>query len=164
MISKALFLLTPFVMSILPLVLYKKNKPFMQKFYLRMIMSFNCRRLYTLVLLLWMIAFHYIAHEVMPGEYGVMISTILMLVFFRFKYADKILHVLHDKRRYAYSTAIATLILMFIPHLYTLSATTGMILLAAVFYPSSSILEKVQNYEGAIRLAKNPATIVEYYY
>lgn len=164
MIIKTLFLLFPTLLFLVPLVGYKSNKPFMQKFYLRMTFSYHCRKLYTLVVLMWLILFHYVAHEAMPGEYGIMVSSILMLAFFRFKCADRILHLLHDNRKYSYILVVSTLITMFIPHLYTLAATTGTVLLAAVFYPSSEILRMAQMVNDGLRLSKNTDIVVEYYY
>ena len=73
-------------------------------------------------------------------------------------------HLLHDNRKYSYILAISTLVTMFIPHLYTLAATTGTVLLAAVFYPSSEILRMAQMVSDGLRLSKNTDIVVEYYY
>lgn len=159
-----LFLFFPMFLAVVPAICYKKNSTIMQKFYLRMTFSYHCRKLYTLILLMAMILFHYTAHEMMPGEYGVMGSSVLMLVFFRFKCADKILHTLHEKRKMNFIALVTIVVFMFTPHLYTLSITVTMILLAANFYPSNQVLYKSLMPDDGMRLAKYPQTIVNYYY
>ena len=164
MIIKTMYFMLPVLLLFVSIFLYRNNSRAMQKFYLRMTFSYHCRQLYSLVTLMVLILFHYSAHEVMPTEYGIMISTVPMIILFRFKYADKILHLLHDKRKVAYCTALATLVFLFTPHLYTLAATTATILVAAGFYPSHHILHHSVNYENGIKLCEHPNTVVEYYY
>ena len=75
---------------VVPARFYKKNSLLMQKFCLRMIFVEKFRKLYTLGLLMALIMAHYGAHVIMPNEPGVLISSVLCLIFFNFRWTEMI--------------------------------------------------------------------------
>ena len=52
--------LFPSLLIALPLSLYRSNRPFMVKFYLRMTASENARKLYVRCMLILILLYHYI--------------------------------------------------------------------------------------------------------
>lgn len=52
--------LFPALLTALPLSLYRSNRPFMAKFYLRMTASENARKLYVRCMLILILLYHYI--------------------------------------------------------------------------------------------------------
>lgn len=84
------------LLTILPMSLYRSNRPFMTKFYLRMVGSENARKLYMQCLLIFLLLYHYVYAGGHFGEWGILLSTILCAVLFSFKRTDKWLHKLHE--------------------------------------------------------------------
>ena len=81
---------------VVPARFYKKNSLLMQKFCLRMIFVEKFRKLYTLGLLMALIMAHYGAHVIMPNEPGVLISSVLCLIFFNFRWTERILKLVQS--------------------------------------------------------------------
>ena len=100
----------------------------MQRFYLRMVFSHNFRKLYTLLLLMAILVFSFVAYQVQPNEIGAHVTAMLALLLFKFSYADNLLHRLHDNRKSCAIAFTASLVFMFTPHLYTLGVMVGLLL------------------------------------
>lgn len=62
----------------------------MQRFYLRMVFSHNFRKLYTLLLLMAILVFSFVAYQVQPNEIGAHVMALLALLLFKFSYADNL--------------------------------------------------------------------------
>ena len=105
----------------------------MQRFYLRMVFSHNFRKLYTLLLLMAILVFSFVAYQVQPNEIGAHVMALLALLLFKFSYADN-LHRLHDNRKSRAIAFTASLVFMFTPHLYTLGVMVGLLLVASIYY------------------------------
>ncbi len=143
---------------------YGKNNRVMQRFYLRMVFSHNFRKLYTLLLLMAILVFSFVAYQVQPNEVGVHVTALLTLLLFKFTYADKLLHKLHDNRRTCAIALTASLVFVFTPHLYTLGVMVGCVLVAAIYYPSSKVIFKAQCPDSGRHLAQCPEDIVNFYF
>ena len=85
-ILQFVFLAMPVV---LPALLYRSRRYFMAKFYDKMIWSEKARRLYTHVLLIVLLLFHYVYTSGHPGEFGVVPSTIVCAAWASFRRADR---------------------------------------------------------------------------
>lgn len=152
------------LLTILPMSLYRSNRPFMTKFYLRMVGSENARKLYMQCLLIFLLLYHYVYAGGHFGEWGILLSTILCAVLFSFKRTDKWLHKLHEDRKSFVLTALLVLVICAISHLHTLAVTFAFLLLDAMFYPSCSTLTNWQD-KGMRELWKDkPETMSEHYY
>ncbi len=114
----------------------------MTKFYLAMIGKETARELYVHILLMSLLVFHYVYICGHFGEHGVLLSTILAVSLFSFKWADKRLHWIRHSRKNFMITAFVALAMMAVPHLYTTAVTLAFVLLAAAFYPSRQALAK----------------------
>ena len=66
----------PALLIILPMSLYRSNRLFMAKFYLRMAGSESARKLYVQCMLIFLLLYHYVYAGGHFGEWGVLISTI----------------------------------------------------------------------------------------
>ena len=72
----------PALLIILPMSLYRSNRLFMAKFYLRMTGSESARKLYVQCMLIFLLLYHYVYAGGHFGEWGVLISTIPCAVLF----------------------------------------------------------------------------------
>ena len=154
----------PALLIALPLSLYRSNRLFMAKFYLRMTASGNARKLYVRCMLILILLYHYIYAGGHFGEWGILVSTILCAILFPFKRADKWLAGLHEEQKRFFLAALLALAICAVPHLHTTAVTLGFLLWAAMFYPSCNVLSKWEDEETKKQWCKNPRTLSEYYY
>ena len=164
MIFKIIFLFFPMLLLLASTMCYRKNNRMMQRFYLRMVFSHNFRKLYTLLLLMAILVFSFVAYQVQPNEIGAHVTALLALLLFKFSYADNLLHRLHDNRKSHAIAFAASLVFMFTPHLYTLGVMVGLLLVASIYYPSSKVIFKAQCPDSGRHLAQCPEDIVNFYF
>lgn len=160
-ILQLIFCAMPFVM---PLVLYKSERPFMATFYDAMTRRTKARKLYVQVLLILLLLFHYVYVSGHTGEFGVVPSTIVCAAMFSFKRVDRWLRVLLDRARAFVSLSLAALVIGFIPHLYTMAVTITYLLLAALFYPSVQVLTEREDVKKVLGWVEHPKTFAECYH
>ena len=139
-------ILFPALLIALPLSLYRSNRPFMAKFYLRMTASENARKLYVRCMLIFVTGALAFGQMLIDG--GV----------------DKWLAGLHEEQKRFFLVALLALVICAVPHLHTTAVTLGFLLLAAMFYPSCNVLSKWEDEETKKQWCKNPGTLSEYYY
>lgn len=144
MIWILLQLIFPAMLLVLPMALYKSNTWFMVRFYEMMTHSRNARRLYTRVLLITLLLFHYVYASGHPGDLGIFLSTAACAALFSPVRADRWLRALLDRPWTFGIVALLAAVSGFVPHLYTTAITLGFILLAALFYPSVRIMSEWQ--------------------
>ncbi|MCD8313065.1 MAG: hypothetical protein LUC24_02795 [Bacteroidales bacterium] len=157
-------MLFPLLLIALPWTLYKSRRPFMTRFYLTMVSSENARKLYIRCMLILMLLYHYVYAGGHPGEWGILPSTIMCVVMFSFKRADRLICDLYENRKLFYMIAMLTLAVCATPHLYTLAVVLGFFLLAAMFYPSCTALTGWQDEETRKRMKEDPDTLTGLYY
>lgn len=105
-------------------------------------------------------------HGVPSAAYkiGAHVMALLALLLFKFSYADKLLHRLHDDKKLCTFTFTASLVFIFTPHLYTLGVIVGFLIVASIYYPSSRIIFKAQCPDSGRHLAQCPEDIVNFYF
>lgn len=157
-------MLFPVLFIILPMSLYRSNRPFMAKFYFRMAGGESARKLYVQCMLIFLLLYHYVYAGGHFGEWGVLISTIPCAVLFSFRRADRWIHRLHDDKKRFVMAALVTLASCAVPHLHTTAFTLAFLLLAAMFYPSCRVLSEWQDEETRGQLKENLKTMSEHYY
>lgn len=157
-------LLFPTFMVLLPLFLYRKSGRRMSRFYLVMVSVENARKFYAQLLVVLLLLFHFVYVSGNQGEYGVLLSTVLSVLLCPFRRADRWLHRIHENRRDFTFVALAALASGFIPHLYTMAVTAGLILLAALFYPSHTALNGWKDEKTREHWRKHPEVLSGYYY
>ena len=164
MIFKIIFLFFPILLLVASTMCYKKNCRMMQNFYLRMVFSHYFRKLYTLLLLMVILVFCFMAYQVQPNKIGAHVMALLALLLFKFSYADILLHRLHDDKKLCTFTFTASLVFIFTPYLYTLGVIVGFLIVASIYYPSSRIIFKAQCPDSGRHLVQCPEDIVNFYF
>lgn len=149
---------------LVPLILYRNRNRLMTKFCLRMTALVAARKLYRQVLLILLYVFHFLYLCVHQNDVGIIGSTMAFVTFYIFMDVDKWLHRLHEGCRFFCIIALIAVVLAFIPHLFTMSATVSFILLAALFYPSRAILSLWESEDGRTALVNDKNMLVECYY
>lgn len=164
MIWKILTLFYLALIVAVPTALYKSKRRFMTKFYLRMLESENARKLYTQVLLILLLLFHYVYANGNSGELGIVLSTIACAIMYSFRRADKWLRRLRDVRKTFVYAALLAVAIAAVPHLFTLGVTLGYFLLAALFYPSSRALSEWADENTRPGWREHPESLSDFYH
>ncbi len=160
-------ILTLFYLALLiavPMALYKSKRPFMAKFYRRMLESESARKLYAQVLLIVLLLFHYVYAGGSPADFGIVFSTIVCATLYSFHRADRWLRRLHDERKTFVYAALLTVIIAAVPHLFTIGVTVGYLLLAALFYPSGRALSEWADENTRPDWRNHPESLADFYY
>ena len=159
-ILQFVFLAMPVV---LPALLYRSRRYFMAKFYDKMIWSEKARRLYTHVLLIVLLLFHYVYTSGHPGEFGVVPSTLCVPhgLFPAGGPMDALFA--RPAERFVWFALLA-LVIGFVPHLYTMSVTIAFILLAALFYPSARVMSERTDMRKFLEWLEYPGALADSYH
>ncbi len=121
------FLVVPF--------LYRNKRPAMLGFYRDMAMSFAFRKVYTRMLLLFLLAFHFYHLAIFRNHYDLIPSSVLCFAMFSHGLCERCIYFLQD-RRVLWAGMVLSLACLFIPHFMPLGVSLGVLLCGAVFYPS----------------------------
>lgn len=143
---------------VLMMSLYKSRRRFMTRFYEAMARNGKARKLYVQLLLVLLLLFHYAYANGHPGEFGIVLSTIICAAMFSTKRTDKWLRWLSDRPRRYVASALMALVFGFVPHLYTVAVTIAFILLGALFYPSEGALTEREEGKEKSGKAEHPGT------
>jgi len=141
--------------------LYKSRRPSMIQFYLRMAYSRSFRRCYTLGMLATLMVFHFYHLNVFGNVYELALSSIACLALYSHKNMEGAFDFLQRKHRLFWS-AMATIILFFVPHTLPLGVTLATVLSGAVFYPSRAV--RTASSDKLKAYLESPDDIVEDYY
>lgn len=162
-ILQFLFLAIPVV---LPMALYKNSRRFMAVFYERMVRSDKARTLHARVLLTVLLLYHYVYTGGHPGEFGVVLSTIVCAALSSVRRTDRWLRRLLDRPRAFALFALVAVVIAGIPHLHTSAVTIAFILLAALFYPSVRVISEwaENDIERIFVWIEHPETLAESYH
>lgn len=148
----------------LPLMLYRSRHLFMAVFYRGMTGNAQARKLYTQILVVLLLLFHYVYTAGHPGQFGTVLSTIVSAMLFSSRRADRWLRKLLDRPRTFVIYGITALAICALPQLLTLSVTISYILLAALFYPSGKILTEWEDKDRRLYLSEHPDTMSDCYH
>lgn len=126
-----IFLLLPIV---LPVVFYNRKHSYLAWFKRALSQNNKVRKLYTRMLLVLILVFHYVYSNGHPNELGIILSTIVCLLLTSHSRTDVWLRWLNKRTLHFGIFACITPLIGIVPHLYTMSVTIAYILLAALFY------------------------------
>lgn len=149
---------------ILASCLYRSTGRYMARFYLAMAHREKARRLYVRLWLVLLLLYHYVYTWVAPGDYGIMFSTVVCAIMFSFRRSDRWLRVLHEQSLLFVIFSFAALAFSVIPHLFSLSFSVAMFLVASMFYPSSRIIAIGWSSELEYGWIRNTGLLVRIYY
>lgn len=129
------FLVVPF--------LYKCHHKVMVGFYRRMLALHSMRRLYTLVLFLMLIAFHFCYLGLFKNHYDVIPSTALSYVLVSHRLCERLMRAFQSKRMLA-SAMLFVITLLVVPHFFSLGVTLAVLLVGSAFYPTQRARDRWQ--------------------
>ena len=143
--SNIILLLMLSAYVLLPILAYRMQHRRMAQFCFYMTVSENVRKFYCYMLLLSVIIFHAVYYNTNNAEWGLMVSTIPMLMMFSVRWLTWFLQRLRDYRRELLAFTVYALIALFTPHLFTLGITFFVIIVGVAFYPSR-IIQGIDKY------------------
>lgn len=147
----------------LPMALYRSRRPFMAAFYRAMTRQCRTRKLYTQVLVVLLLLFHYVYTTGHPGQFGTVLSAIVCAAMFSAGRTDRWLRKLLDRPKAFVACGGFALAVCAVPQLFTLSVTVSYILLAALFYPSGRVLAR-EDRDRRLYLSEHPDEMSEIYH
>lgn len=127
------------LLLLFPYFFYKKRTRRMAKFYTNMAYNPYFRKFYAMILLFIILGTHFTFLSISPMEYGLMVSTIVIIYIFSAKRCVSLLRGIRNSRAVTVGLFTLVLALVFTPHMYTLAVSLAFILMAALFYPSAKI-------------------------
>ena len=155
--------LFPFLLLALFFCLYRKDYGFMKRFYYKLVMSFNARKFYCIVLLTVLIFLNWCSFET-DHNYAVACAALMTIPFMSNKVADRILHRLHESLRLLVTTLILAMVCYTAPYLNSIFQVLFTVSVASLFYPSERVLgmkslpEFMTNYVARLNIA------IKFYY
>lgn len=140
----------PFLLILTFSCLYKKDYRFMKKFYWKMAMSANARKLYTIGVFCVLMLIHFCSYmtDINPNcnhglanNYAVYIAFFMTMCIVWYKVAGSIFHLLQEKIILKVFTIILTLVCFAIPYMNSEAQVLFGVFMASYFYPSRYVLE-----------------------
>lgn len=131
-----------FVTPVLAPFLYRSRRPSMIAFYRRMAFSFGFRRLYTLMLTLYLVAFHFYHLSVYRQPQCLLPSTILVMLMYSPRICERMFHFMQDRLTLSAFCLLGILCMLF-PQFLPLGFTLLVIVVAAVFFPSTHLRDSL---------------------
>lgn len=107
----------------------------MLDFYCNMAMSFAFRKVYTRMLLLFLLAFHFYHLTIFRNHYDLIPSSVLCFAMFSHPLCERCIYFLQE-RRVLWAGMVLSLACLFIPHFMPLGVSIGVLLCGTVFYTS----------------------------
>lgn len=163
MIWTILNFIFPILILLLAMNCYRKDGKRMKAFYLNMTYNDICRRFYVNMVMLVLIIFLFIQISCKVDVLETFLPITFAALLIRHAIAEVILYFI-KKRRVMFVTSALSLISLFVPHLYPMSVTLAIIMVAAIFYPSKNVREFVADPKSLPFLNTNHAELIEKYY
>ena len=142
MIYILLTAITPLLLLLVSLFLYKKDYACMQRFYYAMLAFPSARKFYTWVLLIFLLCFHFVYTTGHPFEHLTLLSAFASISLYSEKWSAYIMFKLHDNKKRFFRLSFFAIVLAAIPHCYAMAVTLAFFLVEAAFYPSRTAVEK----------------------
>jgi len=136
----ALFLLLAFCLGlfVLPMVTYKKYRKFM----VAMAYSEKCRLFCICLTGILIIGFHLIYYAAQPHDMGIMISTIFLFASLATKHMLELFEYISSNRKLYIAIGLSTVVLAFIPYMFTTSVTFAIALIGISLLPTVRQIHK----------------------
>ncbi len=142
---KAIIILYPILLGCGMVFFYKKNTTTIQLFYFRMVQFQSARKLYTLIFFIMLLIYNYCCFDTYSDIYGVGMAAVLSMPLLVYRMANYVLQLLADYADVMLSMLVLLLILGIIIEQHVIVVTGFTYLVAAMFYPSSYLMKKIEN-------------------
>lgn len=143
--------------------LYKSKRKSMIRFYCNMGMRKTFRKMYTQMLVLFLLAFHFYYLTLFKSHYDLIPSSALCFLMFSHSLCEKTFHFLRHKQTIGAAMVLA-LVCLFVPHYFPLGFSLAVLIAGAVFYPSPKFKERLQSTRREKIAEEDYGRIVEWYY
>ena len=163
MIWNSLLLIFPILILVAALACYKKDGRWMNAFYRRMSFHDVARRLYVQLIMLLLIVFQFLQIQTHISAIDTFIPLLFTALLIRFSMAELLFYGL-KKRKVMMAVCLLVLAGLFIPHCFSMAVALGILLVAAVFYPSREIRGMVESPDGIFSIKNIPGMLVAKYY
>lgn len=147
-----------------PLVLYRRKGARMRRFYISMASRPNSRKTFMLVLAFVVLLFNYTVFALDGPSLWQIPELVLGFLLLRYKFTDAMLRWLHEDRVIQGIAFGLWLLSMSVPNLFGLSASMGIVLSSAMFYPSCLILQQAEFSQAYLEFHLTDDDIVNLYY
>ena len=138
----------PFILLAVFFCLYKKEYSFMKRFCWRMTMTFSARKLFIIAVLALLILLNWCSYMTDPN-WAVLFAAVVTCCLFSNRVADRVLHRLHERKRFWTLTLMLALICYSIPYMNSIFHVLYTLGVASVFYPSERVL-RIKNEANSI--------------
>ena len=153
----------PFILLAAFFCLYKKDNRITRKFCWRMTMTRSARKLFIIAVLTSLILMNWCCYMTDPS-WAVLFAAIITGSLFSNKVADRILHRLHERKRFWTLTLMLALVCYSIPYMNSIFHVLYTLGVASVFYPSERAL-RIKDEANSISNPKELLQrIIHYYY
>ena len=153
----------PFILLAAFFCLYKKDNRITRKFCWRMTMTRSARKLFIIAVLTSLILMNWCCYMTDPN-WAVLFAAIITGCLFSNKVADRILHRLHERKRFWTLTLMLALLCYSIPYMNSIFHVLYTLGVASVFYPSERAL-RIKDEANSISNPKELLQrIIHYYY
>lgn len=136
-----IYLLVLTLYLIVPIFLYRRPHRYVGFFCCKMCTSHNFRKFFCLNVLIAVIYSHFVFFNVFNKEYGLMLSSIILIMMFNTRWVRTFFRQMIDSKQNLMVFVCLTLLTMFIPHLFTTSITFALLVVGLSFYPEERLME-----------------------
>ena len=138
----------PFILLAVFFCLYKKDNRITRKFCWRMTMTRSARKLFIIAVLALLILLNWCCYMTDPN-WAVLFAAVVTCCLFSNRVADRVLHRLHERKRFWTLTLMLALICYSIPYMNSIFHVLYTLGVASVFYPSERVL-RIKNEANSI--------------
>lgn len=144
MIWQIVQLIFPLLTVAVTWLLYRNNRRMLAQTCCMVLGYNNGFKFLVQILMVTSLVFHFV-YSCAYKDFGIMISTILVVSLYRKRWSYMLLHWLHKHPKIFFFTAFGTVALAIVPNMYTLAVTIDYVLLAAICCPPSDSLSIWEN-------------------
>lgn len=153
-----------FVTPVLAPLLYRSRRPSMIAFYRRMAFSYGFRRLYTLMVTLYLVVFHFYHLSVYKQPQWLLPSTILVTLMYSPHISGRMFLFMQD-RLTLLAVCLTGMLCMLFPQFLPLGFTILVVAVAAVFFPSSHLRDSLLREDARMDFLKGtPESVARRYF
>ena len=153
----------PFILLAVFFCLYKKDNRVTRKFCCRMTMTRSARKLFIIAVLALLILLNWCCYMTDPN-WAVLFAAVVTCCLFSNRVADRVLHRLHERKRFWTLTLMLALICYSIPYMNSIFHVLYTLGVASIFYPSERVLRIKDEANGISNPKELLQRIIHYYY
>lgn len=152
------------VLLLIALLLYKRKSHTMVRFCIAMSLRPKCRKAYMLALSFIVILFSFSIFATTGASLWQAPALLLGGMLLRYDLTDSMLHWIHEDKVIQGIFFGLTLFTLMEEHLYSLSASMSLVIVASMFYPSKAILETARQSSFHLENAMTDEDIIDTYF